>query len=84
MGTHRLVSELSLDKPLLPVRVKVICKGPTVAGSGFQKTVLIIGDEKVSCGHFHLITVIFYVSFRKILIHFNVFHIGKYNSSHFG
>ncbi|KAH0894642.1 hypothetical protein HID58_057071 [Brassica napus] len=47
MGTHRLVSELSLDKPLLPVRVKVICKGPTVAGSGFQKTVLIIGDEKI-------------------------------------
>ncbi|KAF3551760.1 hypothetical protein DY000_02009982 [Brassica cretica] len=46
MGTHRLVSELSLAKPLLLVRVKVICKGPTVAGSGFQKTVLIIGDEK--------------------------------------
>ncbi|CAF2193642.1 BnaA07g28570D [Brassica napus] len=46
MGTHRLVSELSLDKPLHPVRVKVICKGPTVVGSGFQKTVLIIGDEK--------------------------------------
>nr|VDD00114.1 unnamed protein product [Brassica oleracea] len=46
MGTHRLVSELSLDKPLLPVRVKVICKGPTVVRSGFQKPILIIGDEK--------------------------------------
>ena len=62
MGTHRLVSELSLDKPLHPVRVKVICKGPTVVGSGFQKTVLIIGDEKVSCVHFQLITL--YYRFR--------------------
>lgn len=48
MGSHKLLSELNFDKAVFPVRVKVIAKGRTVTGSKFQKTDLIIGDEKVS------------------------------------
>ncbi|KAF2577758.1 hypothetical protein F2Q68_00006118 [Brassica cretica] len=45
-------------KPLLPVRVKVICKGKIEVGSRFQKTELIVGDETVSCvpARVHLIS----------------------------
>ncbi|KAJ4909808.1 hypothetical protein Rs2_04429 [Raphanus sativus] len=45
MGTHTTLAELSLFKPLRPVRVKVICKGTTEVGSTFEKSHLILGDE---------------------------------------
>lgn len=48
MGTHTTLAELSLFKPLRPVRVKVICKGTTEVGSTFEKSHLILGDENVS------------------------------------
>ena len=48
MGNHTMLAELSLLKPLFPIRVKVICKGKTKVGSRFQKSELIIGDEKVT------------------------------------
>ncbi|CAN7023031.1 unnamed protein product, partial [Brassica rapa subsp. trilocularis] len=34
-GSHTLLAELSLFKPLLPVRVKVISKGRTEVGTRF-------------------------------------------------
>ncbi|KAH0879178.1 hypothetical protein HID58_066572 [Brassica napus] len=42
MGSHTVLAELSLLKPLLPIRVKE----KTEVGSRFQKLELIIGDEK--------------------------------------
>ncbi|KAG2301370.1 hypothetical protein Bca52824_030021 [Brassica carinata] len=52
MGGHILLSALCLFKPLLVVRVKVIFKGKTEVRSMFQKTELIVGDEKVSLTYF--------------------------------
>ncbi|KAL0741851.1 hypothetical protein Bca4012_083364 [Brassica carinata] len=46
MGGHILLSALCPFKPLLAVRVKVIFKGKTEVRSMFQKTELIVGDEK--------------------------------------
>ena len=47
VGSH--FGRIESFKPLLPVRVKVICKGKIEVGSRFQKTELIVGDETVSC-----------------------------------
>ncbi|KAH0857418.1 hypothetical protein HID58_085679, partial [Brassica napus] len=46
MGSQTMLAEMSLLKPLLPIRVKVTCKGKTEVGSRFQKSELIIEDEK--------------------------------------
>ncbi|KAF8083385.1 hypothetical protein N665_0776s0010 [Sinapis alba] len=51
MGSHSLLAELSLFKPLLPIRVTVICKGRTKIGLRFQETQLIFGDEKGNTIH---------------------------------
>ncbi|KAG2293119.1 hypothetical protein Bca52824_039788 [Brassica carinata] len=40
MCSHTLLAELSLFKHLLPVRVKIICKGRTEVGTRFQKSEL--------------------------------------------
>lgn len=48
MDSHTFLADLSLFKPLLPVRVKVIYKGRTEFGSRFQKSQFILGDAKVS------------------------------------
>ncbi|KAL0644050.1 hypothetical protein Bca4012_042340 [Brassica carinata] len=52
MGSQTMLAEMSLLKPLLPIRVKVTCKGKTEVGSRFQKSELIIEDEKVSLSIF--------------------------------
>ncbi|KAH0904128.1 hypothetical protein HID58_043631, partial [Brassica napus] len=45
VGSH--FGRIESFKPLLPVRVKVICKGKIEVGSRFQKTELIVGDETI-------------------------------------
>ncbi|KAF8097470.1 hypothetical protein N665_0288s0003 [Sinapis alba] len=51
MGSRTFLSDLSLFKPLLPVRVKVIYKGRTEFGSRFHKSQLIFGDAKRNTIH---------------------------------